>query len=295
MVAPMPRTAEILGVIGELPVPLPQAMSRALSASARIRYCTSLFELAERHARDPAAELPSLRSEREACGLEDGSLDEVAAASTPLRYGQRLDEILGRRSAIEFLEFVLRATSEGLTHRRSERFIRDEIRADLLGRFETLEHGVLAVAVEHSRVIGELARAVLERLGNIPGDDRDLRGRAADWEAAADQMVDRVRGLARNSPRAQLYGRLLAEADDVADALEEAAFLLCLPPASADAGPARTPLLALAALLVAGGRHWATCLDCASRLKRGSREHLQSVLDAEGLERSFQRRTSTNA
>jgi hypothetical protein len=69
-----------------------------------------------------------------------------SASPSPLRYGQRLDEILGRRPAIEFLQFMLRATSEGLLHHRSERFIRDEIRADLLGRFETLEHGVLGVA-----------------------------------------------------------------------------------------------------------------------------------------------------
>src|SRR6266542_2435114 len=189
--------------------------------------------------------------------------------------------MLGRRPTVEFLEFMLRATSEGLLHHRSVRFIHDEIRADLLGRFETLEHGVLGVAAEHSRVIGQLARAVLESLGNLPGSNGDLRRRAADWESAADQLVNKVRGLARHSPRAQLYARLLGEADDVADDLEEAAFLLSLPPARADMGPARAPLLSLAALLVAGGQHWDKCLETAARVERGStRESLQDFLDA---------------
>jgi uncharacterized protein Yka (UPF0111/DUF47 family) len=204
-----------------------------------------------------------------------------SAAPSPLRYGQRLDEILGRRATIDFLEFMLRATSEGLHQRRSLRFVHDEIRADLLGRFETLEHGVLAIAVEHSRVIGQLARAVLEHLGNLPRGDGDLRGRAAEWEAVADQLVNRVRSLARHSPRAQLYARLLGEADDVADDLEEAAFLLSLPPAQADMGPVRAPLLSLAALVLTGSQHWEKCLEAAARVERGStREGLQDFLDA---------------
>jgi uncharacterized protein Yka (UPF0111/DUF47 family) len=204
-----------------------------------------------------------------------------SASPSPLRYGQRLDETLGRRPAIEFLEFMLRATSEGLLNHRSVRFIHDEIRADLSGRFETLEHGVLSIAAEHSRVIGQLARAVLESLGNLPRGDDDLRRRAADWESAADELVNRVRGLARHSPRAQLYARLLGEADDVADDLEEAAFLLSLPPACGNMGPARAPLLSLAALLVAGGQQWDKCLETAARVERGSsRDSLQSFLDA---------------
>lgn len=204
-----------------------------------------------------------------------------SASPSPPRYGQRLDEILGRRPAIEFLQFVLRAASDGLLQHRSERFIRDEIRADLLGRFETLEHGVLGVAGEHAAVIGELARALLESLGNEPCGRGDLRSRAARWETAADRMVEKVRALARHSPRAQLYARLLAEADDVADYLEEAAFLISLPPASGDAGPAREPLLSLAALLVAAGQHWAKCLESAAQLERGpSRDNLQRFLDA---------------
>ncbi len=207
--------------------------------------------------------------------------DAIESASpAPLRYGQRLDEILGRGPTVEFLTFVLRVTSQGLQQRRSERFIRDEIQADLLGRFETLEHGVLAIAAQHAAIIGDLTGAVLEGIQDTTSGANALRGRAADCEKRADALVDRVRSLARHSPHGQLYERLLTEADDIADSLEEAAFLLSLPPGRDLAGPARDPLHRLAALLVAGGQQWAKCLESAGRLTCGAaREHLQHFLE----------------
>jgi hypothetical protein len=48
-----------------------------------------------------------------------------SAATAPLRYGQRLDEMLGRGATIEFLEFMLRVTSAGVEQHRSLRFIQD--------------------------------------------------------------------------------------------------------------------------------------------------------------------------
>lgn len=202
------------------------------------------------------------------------------ASPTPVRYGQRLDELLGREAAVDFLRFVFRAASDGLQRGRSERFIRDEIRADLLGRFETLEHGVLALASEHALLVAELAGAVRDTLAFEAGADPALARRAADWEARADGLVDRVRTLARRSPRAKLYARLLGEADDVADDLEEAAFLLTLPPARAG-GPARDALRPLAAHLVAGAEAWSECLRASAHVTRGgARQDLQTFLEA---------------
>jgi uncharacterized protein Yka (UPF0111/DUF47 family) len=201
------------------------------------------------------------------------------ASPTPVRYGQRLDELLGREAAVDFLRFVFRAASDGLQRGRSERFIRDEIRADLLGRFETLEHGVLAVAAEHALLVGELAGAVRDALAAPGGADEALQRRAADWEGRADALVERVRTLARRSPRAKLYARLLSEADDVADDLEEAAFLLTLPPARS-AGPARDALRPLAANLVDGAAAWCECLRASAHVTRGgARQDLQAFLE----------------
>lgn len=202
------------------------------------------------------------------------------ASPTPVRYGQRLDELLGREAAVDFLRFVFRAASDGLQRGRSERFIRDEIRADLLGRFETLEHGVLALASEHALLVGELAGAVRDALAAEAAGDQALARRASDWESRADALVERVRTLARRSPRAKLYARLLGEADDVADDLEEAAFLLTLPPARAG-GPARDALRPLAAHLVAGAVAWQECLRASAHVTRGgARQDLQTFLEA---------------
>ena len=206
------------------------------------------------------------------------------ASPSPIRYGQRLDEILGKEAAAEFLQFVLRACAEGLLRRRSERFVRDEIRAELLGRFETLEHGLLALAAEHAVLVGEVAGAVHEGLLGPPGGEAALRDgarRSAQWERRADALVERVRGLARHSPGAAVYVRLVTEADDVADNLEEAAFLLTLGLPQSGAGAFEGRLQALAALLVTGSREWVKCLESAVHVRRGgAREDLQDFLEA---------------
>jgi uncharacterized protein Yka (UPF0111/DUF47 family) len=207
--------------------------------------------------------------------------DAIEVASpTPVRYGQRLDAILGREAAVDFLRVVLRTTSAGLLRQRPERFIRDEIRADLLLRFETLEHGVLAVAAEHALLVGNLAGAVRGALSTPRSADEGLQRNARDWEKRADGLVDRVRTLARRSPRAKLYARLIGEADDAADDLEEAAFLLALPGARASS-PIREVLLPLAGLLVDAAEAWKQCLQASAHVTRGSaREELQGFLEA---------------
>jgi len=206
------------------------------------------------------------------------------ASPSPIRYGQRLDEILGKEAAVEFLEFVLRACTEGLLRRRSERFVRDEIRAELLGRFETLEHGLLALIGEHAVLVGEVAGAVHGGLLGPPGAEAALREgaqRSAEWERRADGLVERVRGLARQSPGAAVYARLVTEADNVADGLEEAAFFLTLAPPRTGAGAFEGRLQSLASLLVTGSREWVKCLEAAAHVRRGgAREDLQDFLEA---------------
>jgi hypothetical protein len=206
------------------------------------------------------------------------------ASPSPVRYGERLDEILGREAVVDFLKFVLKATSEGLLQHRSERFIRDEIRADLIGRFETMDQGLLAMAAEHALLIGEVAGAVRQGLLAGPegsGELPSLARRAAAWEKRADAIVDRARWLARRSPGANVYANLLSEADDAVDGLEEAAFLMTLAPGGVGREPFQEPLQALGALLVSGTQEWVKCLESAAHVKRGAaREDLQDFLEA---------------
>lgn len=221
------------------------------------------------------------------------------ASPSPIPYGQRLDEVLGREQAVAFLKAVLRITSDGLRQGRSERFIGDEIRAELAGRFETVEHGILAVAAEHAACVGRIAAAVRE--GLAPELDTSATAAASAeaasrWEREADELVDRGRTLARTSPGTQVYARLLGGADDAADGLEDAAFLLTLlhlPAAS------RRPLEHLATLLASAAEAWGRCVAAASQVRRrnapdGLQEFLESVDrvavledEADGAERAL--------
>ncbi len=206
------------------------------------------------------------------------------ATPSPIRYGQRLDEVLGREEAVAFLKFVLRVTSEGLRQRRSERLIHDEIRAELSGRFQTPDQVLLGVAVEHAMRISEVAGVVREGLRAANGDRAGALARnaqlASRWEQEADDLLDRGRGLAQASG-AHVYGRVLSEADDAADGLEEAAFLLTLLPAEAAMAPFRGPLEDLAGLVHAAAEAWGRCLAAASTArKRRASDELQLVLEA---------------
>ncbi|HUL59735.1 MAG TPA: DUF47 family protein [Anaeromyxobacteraceae bacterium] len=206
------------------------------------------------------------------------------ASPVPLRYGQRLDEVLGRDSAVEFLEFVLRVAAEGLLARRSERFVRDEIRAELAGRFETLEHGVLALAADHARVAVQLAAVACAEIRRTDGDAEARRraaATAAEWERRADAIVARVRGLSRHSASPQALAHLLSDADDAVDALEEAVFLLTLTPPGDAAPRVREPLLRLAVQATSATEEWVRCLESAARARRHrTRDDLQEFLEA---------------
>src|SRR5271166_3411614 len=59
------------------------------------------------------------------------------AQRAPMHVGERLHEALGPEAAFEYLQFVFRESTTGLLQARSERFIRDAIKAELARRFHT--------------------------------------------------------------------------------------------------------------------------------------------------------------
>ena len=64
-----------------------------------------------------------------------------------------------------------------------------------------------------------------------PGQDRsDVARLAREWEQRADELVNEVRGACARTEEPALFLDLVREADDVADALEEAAFSWSLLP-----------------------------------------------------------------
>jgi hypothetical protein len=78
----MPAKTDILENLGETALLLPQSINEALTANDRVKYWLTLFQSARDHADHPRMEVPSLRHEREAAGVDDASLDAVVSAST---------------------------------------------------------------------------------------------------------------------------------------------------------------------------------------------------------------------
>jgi uncharacterized protein Yka (UPF0111/DUF47 family) len=208
------------------------------------------------------------------------------AQHAPLRYGEKLHEILGAETALDYLKFVLREATTGLREQRSERFIRDEIKAELARRFRTAHSSLLAIALTHAERIFDLAVGVQEGLlRHTEPQAQQLLERAAQralkWEQEGDAIVSRIRALAGRTAKPQVYADLLHAADEAADGLEEAAFLLTR--LISVAPPARLvePVQALATLLVAGTQESVKMFEAASHVTReGAREDLQDFFTA---------------
>jgi uncharacterized protein Yka (UPF0111/DUF47 family) len=208
------------------------------------------------------------------------------AARVQIRYGARLDEILGREAAQTFLQAVLRISADGLRERRSVRLIQDEIQAELLTHLQSGEQRALNLAVEHAMLTAGLAGLVRDALARCDGEanDRVIRAfaaRAKAWETRADGIVIQSRMLLGPAAASGALSRLMDEADDAADGLEEAAFLLTLVPHDRASRKGLDALRDLTELLARGAQEYVRCLACAQEAHRlGSRQDVEEFLVA---------------
>ena len=147
------------------------------------------------------------------------------------RLGDRLDEVMGAPATREVLVEMMSLASQAMQRNQPAAFVADEARLllarRLMGRrseFELLE--------EHAGICHALAQALRDALDH--GFERDapaaerLAARAKGWEHEADQLVMQARARAERQPQWQPFARLIQRSDDIADALEEAAFVLSL-------------------------------------------------------------------
>lgn len=154
-----------------------------------------------------------------------------AAGVGAFRIGDRLDDVLGDVPARTFLLDVMRQATQALLHGQPTALVADETRLLLARQVQrrTTEFDLLE---EHAAYCHALAQGVSDALSH--GHDglreaaEELAARAKAWERRADQLVMQARDEAERLPRWQPIARLLALSDDVADALEEAAFLMTL-------------------------------------------------------------------
>jgi uncharacterized protein Yka (UPF0111/DUF47 family) len=207
------------------------------------------------------------------------------AAPVQLQPGGPLSETLGKERTQEFLKFALKTSSMGLRAGRSPRLVQDEIRAELRYYIETIHQGLLEVVSRHASLIVELAMSARDGLLiAAPAGDRAFLERAArqakKWESQADELVNKLRGAPRREDTRVVFA-LLGVADDIADHLEEAIFLLGLLPTEAGTGDLFARVQELAGLVFQGSREYLKSVETARLLERHSpREEMEDFLES---------------
>jgi hypothetical protein len=165
------------------------------------------------------------------------------AASTQVRYGARLDEILGRDGAKAFLMSVLRITSLGISRRCSPRLIDDEVEAELLMHLQRSDRTLLGAVAEHAVVLAGMVErirpAIVQlRAHQTPVDAVRTAALMRTWKSDADTIIEQARRTIDSVANAKQLRRLLSEGDRAVKVLEEAAFTLTLVPEGIDSGVA---------------------------------------------------------
>ncbi len=163
------------------------------------------------------------------------------APRVPLRYGQPLYQVLGKDQTITFFRSALQRSARELLDQRSIRLIQDEIKAELINHFRPAPQELLTLCIKHATLIFEVATTLhrtmneLEQGGSFTKVKRDA-DRTKRWEKEADEIVSRVRTLARTIEEAIPFVDLVINADDALDYLEEAMYLMTLVPSKMEMG-----------------------------------------------------------
>lgn len=154
-----------------------------------------------------------------------------AAGEGAFRIGDRLDEVIGAADAHRFLVAVMRLACDALRRGQPAALVADETRM-LLAQHVRQRSSEFDLLAEHASYCHALAQAVSDGLAH--GVERSHKAAAAlaerskAWERKADHLVMQAREKADRQPRWRPVARLVEQSDDVADALEEAAFLISL-------------------------------------------------------------------
>jgi len=186
-----------------------------------------------------------------------------ATAGSSMHFGDRLCDVLGDSETQAFLRFVFQTAAEGLLSGTSQALIQDRIRVMLAAHFSNEERQLLRIAADHAGLIFEIASLVRDGVqAEAEGAGKRAR-RARRFEHDADQLVSETREAVRRRPDFAVFLDLLRSADDAADELEDATFLLDLDTLD---GKPLDHLQTLADLLVQGTQEWIKALGHAAQI-----------------------------
>lgn len=208
------------------------------------------------------------------------------AAGDGLRYGDRLDGLIGEKNAVRFLRRALQCASIGMRQGRSRRLILDEIKAELRHYFETSRLKIFDVAARHAETGFDLATALREALdAKEPAghDSSRFARRAADWEQRADQILNEARDDIRKFRLGPLLLKVFEHADDAVDELEDAASLLTLVEFAPPGAEASEGLRQLGDVALACAQELVKSIECAATISRSDvREDFDDFLTCIG-------------
>jgi len=197
-------------------------------------------------------------------------------AGSAMHFGDRLCDVLGDESAMAFLQFVFRASAEGLRDQASAGLIQDRIRAELQAYFTSEGRRLWQMAGEQAAIIFEIASLVCDGIhrilsGGENGCYERLAKRAGEYEHRADELVAASREAVRRRPEYMTLFRVLEAADDAADELEEVAFWTELLVASEPGGEVLEALGGLTDLLLEAAQQWIKALSQAAEVHQPHR------------------------
>lgn len=160
------------------------------------------------------------------------------AAAVRIGFGERLDQALGRKAAIDFIKAVLRISTEALRAGQSVRLVRDQIEADLIRHLERVDGELLAIVLRQVALAHDLVAAIVRHLAALESgqavDRKLLTMRAGHIEQKADRIaIDARKEVVRLDAR-PVIGQLIDRVEEAIDELEQAAFIASLMPARID-------------------------------------------------------------
>ena len=222
--------------------------------------------------------------------LELGGAELVASAvhhvaSSRIGFGERLDNVLGRDGAVDFLKAVLRVAAEALLTGSSVRLARDRIEAALVAHLERVDVALLAVVVRQAGLARDiaagLAATMAERRAGRAVDAIAVAKRAQLIEEKADRIIVEARSEIARFDADRGIERLSNQIEDAIDDLEQAAFAASLVPA--ELPPALVdPLIELCAAAVSAAEAAAVGTMAAAEVPGGHRIDTEDALAAVG-------------
>ena len=205
-----------------------------------------------------------------------------SAAPTRIGFGERLDQVLGRDAAINFLKATLQISTEALLAGQSSRLARDRIGADLVRHLDRVDSALLAIVLRQIGLAHDIAMAVFHHIGDAKADPtagKQLAARASRIEQKADRIAFEARAeIARLNAR-PIIGELVDRVEEAIDELEQAAFIASLSPGLTDAA-LRSALAALSSIAVSTAEIAASGLAAAAEVQEGRRADSEDALAA---------------